>query len=284
MTMDKYPKLTKQQREQMDEEGHILIDDALEPFGLENVIQAWERIQAEDEPGWKQAVADGTVSGGYGNGPNAHTMSKVSQRDKIFFDIGSNSIMRPLLEDLLGVDVQCAGVTNHSHHAGAAAHTTWHRDWSPWTHPTWIIKAKIFYFLDDQDEDMGCFSIVPGTHTLPDGPDREAYSGENLEQMPGMKKITGKAGSAILWNVLMYHTGTANTSNKDRRIIITSYVPFWMKTWGADRPPQNIIGWTDTPDLRQFWGIHAVQGRASYDRTDVPYLPEHEAITKAKKF
>jgi ectoine hydroxylase-related dioxygenase (phytanoyl-CoA dioxygenase family) len=282
--MDKYPGFTKQRREQMDEEGYILIEDALEPFGLDNVVEAWERIQAEDEPGWKQAVRDGTVSGGYGNGPNAHTMSAVYKRDKIFFDIGGNPMMRPLVEDLHGVDVQCAGVTNHCHHAGTAAHTTWHRDWSPWTHHTWIIKSKIFYFLDDQDLEMGCFSIVPGTHKLPDGPDKEAYSNENLEKMPGMKKITGKAGSAILWNVLMYHTGTANTSNKDRRIIITSYIPFWMKTWGASGPPQNVIDWTDTPDLRQFWGIHAVDGRASYDRADVPYLPEHEEITKAKKF
>ena len=55
--MDKYPGFTKQQKEQIHEEGYILIEDALEPFGLDNVIRAWERIQAEEEPGWKQAVA-----------------------------------------------------------------------------------------------------------------------------------------------------------------------------------------------------------------------------------
>jgi len=282
--MDKYPGFTNQQREQFDEEGYIIIEDALEPLGLDNVVRAWERIQEEDEPGWKQAVADGTVTGGYGNGPNAHTMSGVYKRDKVFFDVGGNPIMRPMLEELHGVDVQCVGVTNHCHHAGTAAHTAWHRDWPAWTHPSWIIKSKIFYFLDDQDEDMGCFSIVPGTHKNPEGPDKEAYSGENLEKMPGMMKVTGKAGSAILWNVLMYHTGTANTSDRDRRIIIAGYMPFWVKSFGANRPHQNIIDWTDTPDLRQFWGIHAVHGRASYDRADVPYLPEHEEITKAKKF
>lgn len=281
--MDKYPGFTKQQREQFDEEGYIIIEDALEPFGLENVVRAWERIQAEDEPGWKQAVADGTVKGGYGNGPNAHTMGGVYLRDKLFFDIGGNPVMRPFLEELHGPDVQCVGVTNHCHHAGTAAHTGWHRDWPPWTHPTLILKSKIFYFLDDQDEDMGCFSIVPGSHKLPDGPDR-SYSGDRLEEMPGMMKVTGKAGSAILWNVLMYHTGTANTSQRDRRIIIAGYMPFWVKNWNSDPIPQNIIDWTDTPDLRQFWGIHAVHGRASYDRLDVPYLPEHEAITAAKKF
>ena len=282
--MDKYPGFTKQQREQFHEEGYIIVEDALEPFGLDNVVRAWEQIQAEDEPGWKQAVADGTVSGGYGNGPNAHTMSAVHKRDKLFFDIGGNPVFRPMVEDLHGKDVQCVGVTNHCHHGGTAAHTAWHRDWPAWTHPEWVIKSKIFYFLDDQDEEMGCFSIVPGTHNNPEGPEKEKYSGENLEKMPGMLKVTGKAGSAILWNVLLYHAGTANTTDRDRRIIITSYMPFWVKSWTSKPIPQNIIDWTDTPDLRQFWGIHAVDGRASYDRTDVPYLPEHEEITRAKKF
>ncbi len=29
-------------------------------------------------------------------------------------------------------------------------------------------------------------------------------------------------------------------------------------------------------------GIHCVAGRRSWDRTDVPYLPEHEVIAMAK--
>ncbi len=31
-------------------------------------------------------------------------------------------------------------------------------------------------------------------------------------------------------------------------------------------------------------GIHAVEGRASCDRADVPYLPEHAEIAAAKIF
>ena len=61
-------------------------------------------------------------------------------------------------------------------------------------------------------------------------------------------------------------------------------MPFWVKTWGSKPIPENIVEWTNTPDLRQFWGIHAVHGRASYDRADVPYLPEHLEITQSKKF
>jgi hypothetical protein len=40
----------------------------------------------------------------------------------------------------------------------------------------------------------------------------------------------------------------------------------------------------DSPQRRQLVGIHAVQGRAAWDRQDVPYLPEHRAIAEAKPF
>ena len=34
---------------------------------------------------------------------------------------------------------------------------------------------------------------------------------------------------------------------------------------------------------RQLLGIHCVNGRRGWDRTDVEYLPEHKAIADAKK-
>ncbi len=55
-----------------------------------------------------------------------------------------------------------------------------------------------------------------------------------------------------------------------------------MKNWEASRPPDNVIAWANTPARRQLMGIHAVDGRAGWDRSDVDYLPEHEAIARAK--
>ena len=43
-----------------------------------------------------------------------------------------------------------------------------------------------------------------------------------------------------------------------------------------------VVDWANTPARRQLMGIHAVDGRAGWDRHDVPYLPEHEAIARAK--
>ena len=265
-------------------QGYVIIENAMEHVGLGSAIAAYEEIQAATEPAWRAMVSSGDIKGGYGHGPNAHTMNNVFRYHDLWLDLAMNPRIVPLLKRIVGIDVQVMEMVCHCHHAGTGAHTAWHRDWPAWTHPDHSLKAKAFYFLDDQTADMGCFSLVPGTHKLEEGPPREVYRDERLEEMPGLTKIVAPAGSVIVWDVLCWHTGLANASARDRRIVIYGYMPFWVKKWGHEAPPANIVAWADTPHKRQFMGIHAVEGRASWDRQDVPYLPEHLELAQRKKF
>lgn len=265
-------------------QGYVIIENAMEHVGLGSAIAAYEEIQAATEPAWRAMVSSGDIKGGYGHGPNAHTMNNVFRYHDLWLDLAMNPRIVPLLKRIVGIDVQVMEMVCHCHHAGTGAHTAWHRDWPAWTHPDHSLKAKAFYFLDDQTADMGCFSLVPGTHKLEEGPPRELYRDERLEEMPGLTKIVAPAGSVIVWDVLCWHTGLANASARDRRIVIYGYMPFWVKKWGHEAPPANIVAWADTPHKRQFMGIHAVEGRASWDRQDVPYLPEHLELAQRKKF
>ena len=99
-----------------------------------------------------------------------------------------------------------------------------------------------------------------------------------------MKKLVAPAGTAVIWNVALWHSATPNTSTRDRRLVVYGYTHFWVKHWEARRPPPHIIEWADTPQKRQLMGIHAVHGRAAWDRQDVPYLPTHKELVQAKKF
>lgn len=263
---------TVEQKQQFDEQGYVIIENALDDIGLQRVRAAYEVIQRDTEAKWRADVADGTAQGGYGHGENAHTMGNIYNYDPIWLDLAANPRILPLVQACVGPDVQTMEMVCHCHHSGTAAHTGWHRDWPAWTHPQFVLKTKVFYFLDDQEPDMGCFTLVPGTHKLPDGPPRDQYVGDTLEDMPNLVKMTGPAGAAVVWNVLTWHTGLANTSQKDRRLVIYGYMPFWVKKWGAGPVPEAIINWADTPIKRQLMGIHALHGRKVWDRKDVPEL------------
>lgn len=268
--------ITPEQREQWDRDGYIIVENALDAVGFDRVVSAYERVEADQAPAWRESVEQGTFTGGYGNGPDAHTMRNIFEYDDVFLDLAANPLVTPIIDDVIGPNFQVMEMICHNHHAGTKAHTGWHRDWPPYVHPQYALKAKVFYFLDDQDEDMGCFSLVPGSHKLPDGPPREAYTRENLTDMPGLKKMVAPAGSAVIWNVICWHTGLANVSQRDRRLVIYGYMPFWVKKWEDRMPPESILDWASTPIRRQMMGIHAVHGRNVWDRQDVPRLPEQD--------
>jgi len=276
--------VTTEQLAQFREEGYVLIENALDPFGLDRVRAAFENVQRQTEPAWRTMVQSGNIKGGYGNGPDAHTMGNAYEYDPLFLDIANNPVVIPFLEAVIGPSLQVMEIVAHCHHGHTNAHTGWHRDWPPYRHPEYILKAKAFYFLDDQTEEMGCFTIVPGSHKRDENPPREQYVHETLEEMPGLKKMIGPAGSVLIWDVTLWHTGTANTSDRDRRLLIYGYMPFWVKKWESQTPPQSVLDWANTPHRRELLGIHAVHGRASWDRKDVEYLPEHAELVKAKKF
>lgn len=278
-----YPGLTDEQRAHFREHGYIIVENAAEPIGIDRVREAYERAEAETQAEWREMVESGNIKGGYGNGPNAHTIRPNYDWDTTILDLANNPKTIPLISDIVGPDYQVMEMLYHNHHAGTKAHTRWHRDWPPWTHPQYTLKAKCFYAVDDIHEDQGCFSLVPGTHRNPEGPPKDTYTEDNLTDIPGHKKMTMKAGDAIIWDVVCWHTGMENTSDRDRRLVIYGYMPFFVKKWNASPPPAPLVEWADTPYKRQLLGIHCVNGRRGWDRTDVEYLPEHRAIADAKK-
>jgi len=282
MSVSKLDPAIRRQYEAFRDQGYVLIDNALEGFDLNEVRGAFEQARTATQPGWKDMVASGVFKGGYGHGPDAHSIEDPYLFHRCFLDIADNPSTRDLMRAIIGPGMQMTETFAHIHHAHSNPHTDWHRDWPTYRHPRYALKAKAFYYLDDQTPDMGCFALVPGSHLNDDFPPHKDYVGEQLEAMPGMIKIVPNAGTALIWDVTLWHSATANTSDQDRRMLIYGYQPFWVKNWESTTPPVQAIEWADTPERRQLMGIHAVDGRAAWDRQDVAYLPEHEALTKAK--
>ncbi len=278
-----YPGMDEEQRAHYKEHGYVIIKNAVGPIGLDRVRETYERTEQETKEEWRAMVESGDLKGGYGNGPNAHTIQPNFEWDTTILDLANNPMVIPLVHETVGPDYQVMEMLYHNHHASTMAHTGWHRDWPPWSHPQYTLKVKVFYAIDDIHEDQGCFSLVPGTHRDPENPPKDTYTGDNLTDLPGCKKMVMEAGDAIFWDVVCWHTGTANTSQRDRRLVIFGYMPFFVKKWNASPPSEPLIAWADTPYKRQLLGIHCVNGRRGWDRTDVEYLPEHREIAEAKK-
>ena len=83
--------MTPEQREQWERDGYIIVENAMDSFGLDRVRAAYEAVEADQLTEWRESVAAGTMRRAYGNGPDAHTMFNIYDYDSLFLDIAENS-------------------------------------------------------------------------------------------------------------------------------------------------------------------------------------------------
>jgi Phytanoyl-CoA dioxygenase (PhyH) len=107
-----------------------------------------------------------------------------------------------------------------------------HADWLPrqGSEP-WALVTAIF-FLDAFTPDNGATRVVPGSHRRPGSIPKGL--GDPARHHPDERLITGPAGTALVFNGHLWHSGTRNRSSGARRALQCQYL-------AADRVPRPVV-------------------------------------------
>jgi ectoine hydroxylase-related dioxygenase (phytanoyl-CoA dioxygenase family) len=126
-----------------------------------------------------------------------------------------------------------------------------HADWMPRAsnEPAYVVTA--IWMLDDFTKDNGATRVVPGTHCLP-GQVPKAMADPSAHH-PEEQVITGKAGSVLLFNGYLWHSGTRNDSRGSRRALQSVF-------WAHEAFPPYAEPLCDRPDgltaaVRYIFGL-----------------------------
>jgi len=230
-----------------DDHGYVVIENAMTGDLLKRVQVAFDRVEEETRPAWLARIAKDPKRGSYGVGPTAHVVEPVIDRDDVFVDLLELPATIEIAQQMQGPDMMMIDNALHVKPPGKAAHTRWHKDSKIWAHDvaewsdtdrqawasmqacdTPFHKIKIFFFVYDVDFDTGPFSVVPGSHRWID---REIPVFEDLNAMPDHVRLTGSAGSAVLWNGSIWHTAMDNTDTKARCMLLYNYTHFGQKQY-----------------------------------------------------
>ena len=243
--------MTPEQRESFDANGYVMIENAIEGEDLERVQEVFLEGQAETRAKWE---ADGCPRGFF-------DIPNVLERDDIFLDLMHYKSTFPVMEEVIGPDIQLMGIQARTYPPNPTSYTNWHKDCPPWSHPQYALKSKLFYYLFDVVEDGGCTSFVPGKHqSIEDIPKYETP-----EEMPGHVKMTAKAGTAVIFDTRLWHTAMTNVSANPRVCLIYNYVPFWFKQYaGTIEQAQRLDERVTDPMRRQLLGLERVKGGNPY--------------------
>lgn len=251
---------TEAQLRQFNDEGYLIVEDALSSDMLARLNEAVDRVEAKKraEQGLKP---DGLLSA-----------FRTVVEDDAFLDLLDNPKTFPLLWDILGWNIQL--YISHliayppERQARAIRKGGWHQDGGrpvpEMERPHPRLSLKISYWLSDvSTPEHGAMEIVPQSHKL-DAKPAGCDSGD------GVLPVCVKAGTAVLFDRRMWHRRGLNTSDVTRRVLFFGYSYRWLRGLDYNVMPEALLDKCD-PIRRQLLGDGVdIKGWWQPTEADVP--------------
>jgi ectoine hydroxylase len=262
--------ITPAQREEFEDRGFLIVEDALSPAQLDHYLELHERIYQEERAAGRLAVAGGTTN----RAGAMHSFAFVL-RDPSYLELLDLPTTFPLVWGILGWNVYMY----HSHidqhpplDAPLPPAWGWHQDGGRQnleieTEPTRPrMSVKLAYFLSDVSEPgRGNFMVIPGSHKLNRIP-RPENPEQGYEPPEGAIPVCVKPGTAVLFDRRLWHSRSDNLSDVTRKAFFTGYTYRWMRPrddypidWQTEPyrslspVRKQLLGWG--LDANSFWAL-----------------------------
>ena len=265
-------KLSQAQLEQFNEEGFLVVDDALEDRDLDPVIDEYE---AHINKRARELLAEGKISQLYEDEPFDRRLACISQenseiypeldimrlRGKSSFDFLRNDNLMDIVESIVGPEITCSPIQHIRAKlpagfapGGTDAHVApWHQDAGvTWAEADPHFILTVWLPLSKATTENGCLQIIPRTH----GTGLMLHHskpgvGTTIvdEEMPEVEALTlpMQKGSVLLIHKEIPHRSTRNVSDTVR--------------WSMDLRYQK----TGTPTGRPFHPDFVTRSRSNPD-------------------
>ena len=263
-------RLTDAERAQFNEQGYLIVEDALAPGQVASLTEITDRIH-------QARVAEGF------DGAKALFYPNFIPDSPLFADLVDYEKILPKVWGILGWNIYLYHahliVTPPSGQLRDDKTFGWHQDSGRVnveieSHPRPRLSLKVAYFLSDISEPgRGNFWIIPGSH-LRDTLERPE---DGVGQPEGAIPVCVRPGTAVFFDRRLWHTASPNWSDVTRKVLFYGYGYRWIRT-KDDMTVQDL--WeTSDPIRRQLlgWGVNA-NGYYSPSDDDVPlrtWLKEH---------
>lgn len=233
--------------------GYGIVKDALSPEQVRAMRAALTReIEKEERAGnIKESYTDRDAVN--------RRLSILADRDPLFRDLVAHPLAIEMAGSILGPTYLDEPYLLH----GLSANVTrpGSRDMGIHGDTDYILPysdkplfARVIWFLDDFDEEVGATRVVPKSHLFGGLPVKDGSV--TYETVPAL----GSAGSALIYDGRLFHgTGANRSKDRERAGVIAGYIHPWMRPMAIFPmilDPAMIAGASD--DCRQLLGYGTV--------------------------
>lgn len=254
---------TPEQRRRFDDEGYLVVEDALSPADVTRFTAVVDAI-AGRERARRGLAAQAPVD-----------RFRCVLDDDAFLDLVDWPRTFPLAWSILGWNIQLyishlSVFPPEAEPAPGEVFGGWHQDGGrpvrEMERPHPRLSFKVSYWLSDtRSEGRGAMRIVPGAHRLdalpPRGPDGQPEGAIELRVAPG---------TAVLFDRRMWHSRSHNTSGVTRKALFFGYSYRWLRGLDYNQMPEAVLAKCG-PIRRQLLGDgHSTNGWWQPGDADVP--------------
>jgi len=194
---------------QLDQLGYVVLPDVMDADWLAQLRNAFE---AADE----KSSADSTEK----QSGTRHPADLIG-KDAVFDDVYTHPKLLAAVQHVLRREFRVLALAGRDPLPGFGQQGL-HTDWMFRAPHEPNYAATALWLLDDFTSTNGATRLIPGSH-LWDRPLPKALQ-QPTANHPDQQIVTAKAGSVLVFNGHLYHSGTRNDSRLSRRVLQLSYV------------------------------------------------------------
>lgn len=239
-------KLSKAQLEQYHEEGFTLIEEALPPEMLAEMLRLTDEIVEGARGVTENDERYDLEETHTPDEPRVRRLKSPFEHWKFFDDFLRSEVALDPVEQILGPNIRLYNNKMNMKAPGYGAAVEWHSDWAFYPH-TNDAGLALGIYLDDVTEKNGPMMVIPGTHKsgVIDHHSQGHFCGaiDPVKTPLDFNKavpLMGPAGSMTLHHVRAVHGSALNHSDKPRRLLLQGY--FAADAWPIRgfRPGQSL--------------------------------------------
>jgi ectoine hydroxylase-related dioxygenase (phytanoyl-CoA dioxygenase family) len=219
--------------------GYVVVRGVLPPAEADELYGAFDGLPM---------VTDHSEIIGWRSEANERTLVA----DNRFLRLVTSPRLLECVRTVIGDDLQLIDTIGMEIGPASGLERAWHVDLPFFTYPA-CLSAIAGVYLTDMTPEMGPLYLVPGSHEW----ERSPEPSEKGVPLDGEVEIAVPAGSAVVFNSQLWHTGTRNTTERPRRAIFLHFAHYWMKRMDefyADPLPE-VVRESEDPLVRQLFGI-----------------------------
>lgn len=222
-------RLTPDELDFYDEQGYLVIADAVPADMLKAVIDETERMVAV-----ASTISEGTPMldldpSHTPEKPRVRRIKSQHEHSDFFKAFAGDPLIMALLEPLMPSGVRIHNTKINMKSAGHGESIEWHQDWAFYPHTNDDVLAVGIY-LDDCTPENGPMMVLPGSHKGPTydhhegayfcgAMDPEACDLDFSKAVP----LTGTAGTLTIHHARLIHGSAHNLSDRSRRFLLQAY-------------------------------------------------------------